>query len=72
MEASVDGLLALGNVRSVRPTALDCEAKSSAVKLVSARRPIRMAGPEPWAISVSESAEADEPDSGAEWITEDG
>ena len=47
MEASVDGILVLGKVRSVRPTARDWDAKSSAVKLVSARRPIRMERPEP-------------------------
>ena len=46
MDARVDGVLAFGKVRSVRPIAFDWDAKSSAVKLVSARRPIRMAGPE--------------------------
>ena len=71
MDASVEGCLALGNVRSVRPTALDWDARSSAVKLVSALRPIRIAGPELFPLLEATSF-AEAPDKGAECRTDDG
>ena len=71
LAAGVQGWLACGNVRSVRPTALDWDARSSAVKLFSALRPIRIAGPELFPLLEATSF-AEEPDKGAECRTDDG
>ena len=69
IDASV--VVALGKVKSVRPTALDCDARSRAVKLASARLPIRMAGPfSP--VSIVALLPMEPPASGAAWITEEG